>query len=66
MIPIGPDGLEIVRTPEKVTPEKQTIERETLQKWIPMKKDLVEKDLLADDDDGNRSLTTSISYTAKC
>ena len=31
-IPVGPDGLEIVRTPEKVTPEKQTIEKETIQK----------------------------------
>ena len=40
MIPVGPDGLEIVRTPEKVTPEKQTIEKETIQ--IPVKKDLVE------------------------
>ena len=53
-IPVGPDRLEIVRTPEKVTPEKQTIEKETIQKRIPVKKDLVEKDLLADDDDGGK------------
>ena len=50
MIPVGPDGLEIVRTPEKVTPEKETI-----QKQKPVKKDLVEKDLLADDDDGGEA-----------
>ena len=54
-IPVGPDGLEIVRTPEKVTPEEQTIEKETIQKQIPVKKDLVEKDLLADDDDGGEA-----------
>ena len=56
MIPVGPDGLEIVRTPEKVTSEKQTMEKETIQKQIPLKKDLVEKDLLADDDGGEASV----------
>ena len=59
-IPVGPDGLEIVRTPEKVTPEKQTMEKETIQKQIPVKKDLVEKDLLADDDGGEASVAIDL------
>ena len=54
-IPVGPDGLEIVRTPEKVTPEKQTMEKETIQKQIPVK-----KDLLADDDGGEASVAIDL------